>query len=113
MSDLVTFSLSADTVRSSDIFVSLFKTKTGAFTEEEFDVAHRQFKACGKPLIYTYFMQADVSNHRRMREPLVSLWNFQDKLDELGHYCSEYKSIEDLQLRFRNQLDQLILDDKL
>ncbi len=100
-------------VRSSDIFVSLFKTKTGAFTEEEFDVAHRQFKACGKPLIYTYFMQADVPNHRRMREPLISLWSFQDKLDELGHYCSEYNSIEDLQLRFGNQLDQLVLDDKL
>ena len=100
-------------VRASNIFVSLFKTKTGVFTEEEFDVAHNHFKAFGKPLIFTYFMQANVPNHRRMRERLISLWNFQDRLDELGHYFSEYTSIEDLQLKFGNQLDQLISEDKL
>ena len=31
-------------VRDCDVFVSLFFTKTGKFTEEEFDVAHQQFK---------------------------------------------------------------------
>ena len=35
-----------------DIFVCLFFTKTGKFTEEEFDIAHRQFKDSGKPRIY-------------------------------------------------------------
>jgi internalin A len=30
-------------IRDCDIFVSLFLTKTGKFTEEEFDVSHQQF----------------------------------------------------------------------
>ncbi len=38
-------------IRNCDMFVSLFKTKTGKYTEEEFDVAHETFKETGKPLI--------------------------------------------------------------
>jgi hypothetical protein len=100
-------------VRGCDIFVSLFKIKTGKFTEEEFDVAHQAFKASGRPLIYTYFMQANVPNHKSMREALGSLWRFQEKLSDLGHYHTEYTSIEDLQLQFRKQLDLLIADGKI
>ena len=48
-------------VRACDIFVSLFFTKTGKFTEEEFDTAHRQFKETGSPRIYTFFKNADVA----------------------------------------------------
>jgi len=36
-------------VRDCDIFVSLFFTKAGKFTEEEFDVALGVFKKKGKP----------------------------------------------------------------
>ncbi|MFM8277421.1 MAG: hypothetical protein ACKN89_10640, partial [Cyanobium sp.] len=100
-------------VRSCDIFVSLFKTKTGKFTEEEFDVAHQAFKASGRPLIYTYFMQTEVPNHKSMREALASLWRFQDKLSDLGHYHTQFTSIEDLKLQFRQQLDLLIDEGKI
>ena len=47
-------------VRDCDVFVSLFFTKTGKFTREEFDTAYRQFKKAGKPLIYTFFKNADI-----------------------------------------------------
>ena len=47
-------------VRDCDVFVSLFFTKAGKFTEEEFDIAHRQFQATKKPLIYTFFKNAPV-----------------------------------------------------
>ena len=47
-------------IRACDVFVSLFFTKTGKFTEEEFDAAHEQFKSSGRPLIYTYFKNADI-----------------------------------------------------
>jgi Leucine-rich repeat (LRR) protein len=100
-------------VRSCDIFVSLFKTKTGTFTEEEFDVAYQAFKTFKKPLIYTYFMQTEVSNHKSMREALNSLWSFQEKLKALGHYPTEFTSIEDLKLQFRDQLDLLIAKEKI
>jgi hypothetical protein len=100
-------------VRSCDIFVSLFKTKTGTFTEEEFDVAYQAFKTFKKPLIYTYFMQTEVSNHKSMREALNSLWSFQEKLKALGHYPTQFTSIEDLKLQFRDQLDLLIAEGKI
>ena len=48
-------------VRDCDIFVSLFFTKTGRFTEEEFDTARSQFKKTGRPRIYTFFKDAMVS----------------------------------------------------
>jgi transposase len=44
---------------------------------------------------------------------LNSLWAFQDKLSKLGHYHTQYISIEDLQLQFRRQLDKLIEEDKI
>ena len=47
-------------VRNCDVFVSLFFTKAGKYTEEEFDVAYGQFKGSKRPLIYTYFKNADV-----------------------------------------------------
>jgi Leucine-rich repeat (LRR) protein len=100
-------------VRSCDVFVSLFKTKTGKYTEEEFDVAHAAFQESGKPLIYTYFMQTDVPNDKALREALNSLWAFQDKLTDLGHYHSRYSSIEDLKLKFKDQLESLIDKGKI
>ena len=61
----------------------------------------------GKPLIYTWFKQASLSTSASHRDDLLSLWNFQTKLSDLGHYHTEYKSIEDLQKQFRDQLDKL------
>jgi Leucine-rich repeat (LRR) protein len=100
-------------VRNCDIFVSLFKTKTGKYTEEEFDAAHRAFKDSGKPLIYTYFMKNIIPTDKRLRRDLISLWNFQDKLSGLGHYHTHYTSIEDLKLQFQQQLGKLIEEGKL
>jgi hypothetical protein len=94
-------------IRKCDYFVSLFRTKVGKYTEEEFDVAHRTFKKTGKPLIYTYFKKATVSTKASNRDDLNSLWNFQEKLKELGHFYREYDSIDGLQKLFRDQLEQL------
>ena len=58
-------------IRDCDVFVSLFFTKTGKFTDEEFDVAHRQFKNSGKPLIYTFFKNADIKTGSARKEDLT------------------------------------------
>jgi hypothetical protein len=100
-------------IRNCDVFVSLFKTKTGKYTEEEFDVAHRTFQATGKPLIYTYFLKATVSTSPSNRDDLISLWDFQNRLEELGHFFTEYESIAELKGHFRDQLDKLRADDLL
>jgi Leucine-rich repeat (LRR) protein len=91
-----------------DVFVTLFSTTMGEYTEEEFDFAYRQFKARGRPFIYTFFKDAAISSAFASREDMRSLWAFQDKLRELEHYPTEYKNVEDLQLQFRKQLDKLL-----
>jgi len=100
-------------VRDCDIFVSLFMTKTGTYTEEEFDVAFDAFKQNGKPQIYTYFKDAPISTSEINRDDLQSLWAFQDKLKAKGHFGTKYNSIEHLQRQFRDQLDKLLDAGKL
>jgi hypothetical protein len=63
-------------IRECDVFVSLFFTKTGKFTEEEFDVAHRQFKASNRPHIYTFFKNADIKSGSIRKEEITSLLRF-------------------------------------
>ena len=91
-----------------DIFVCLFFTKTGKFTEEEFDVAHRRFKDSGKPRIYTFFKNAEIKTGSARKDDLTSLWNFQAKLDSLGHFRTGYDNIEHLKRQFGDQMDKLL-----
>jgi internalin A len=91
-----------------DIFMSLFFTKTGKFTEEEFDAAHRHFRATGRPHIYTFFKNADIKTGSARKDDLNSLWAFQEKLRGLGHFYTNYDNIEHLKRQFRDQLDKLL-----
>jgi len=95
-------------ISACDIFVCLFFTKTGKFTEEEFDVAHRQFQDTRRPLIYTFFKDDRIKTGSMPKEDLMSLWAFQDKLDKLGHFRTNYTNIEHLKLQFRDQLDKML-----
>jgi small GTP-binding protein len=102
-------------VRDCDIFVSLFFTKTGKYTEEEFDVAHQQFMDSGgvKPKIFTFFKKGDVKIENLNQDDVNTLFNFKKKLDALGHYHTQYDNLADLKLQFRDQLDRLIREIKI
>ena len=91
-----------------DIFVCLFFTKTGKFTEEEFEVAHRQFKDSGKPRIYTFIKNAEIKTGDAREEDLTSLWAFKKKLSNLEHFYTGYDHIEHLKRQFRDQLDKML-----
>lgn len=93
-------------IRGCDLFVTLFFTKVGQYTEEEFETAFGQFKATNKPFIFTYFKDAPISTGA-LDEGVLSLLQFKKKLDSLGHFYTVYKNIEDLQLKFGQQLDKL------
>jgi internalin A len=93
-------------VKACDIFVSLFFTKTGKFTEEEFNVAHQQFQVEKKPLIYTFFKSAQIDTNSISRE-IISLLDFKDKLAALGHFYTSYDNIEHLKRQFKDQLEKL------
>jgi hypothetical protein len=95
-------------IRECDVVVSLFFTKTGKFTDEEFDVAHMQFQSTGRPLIYTYFKNADIKTGSAREEDLISLWAFQKKLKNLGHYQTNYDNTEHLKRQFRDQIDRIL-----
>jgi internalin A len=94
-------------LRRCDIFVSLFFTKTGKFTEEEFDTAYRQFKDTGRPYIYTFFKNAPVLMGD-IDDEVLSLLQFKKKLVNLGHFYTSYDNIEHLKRQFRDQLDKLL-----
>lgn len=90
-----------------DIFVILFFTKVGQYTEEEFETAIGQFKTTNKPFIFTYFKDAEISTGTANKKDLMSLWAFQEKLDKLGHFYTIYKNIDELKFKFNQQLDKL------
>ena len=96
-------------VVQSDIFISLFATKVGKYTEEEFEVAYTHFKKVGKPkYVYTFFKDVQVSLSEVKMDDLISLKKFQEKLDDLGHFYTPYNSIEDLKRQLDNQLDKIL-----
>lgn len=101
-----------EALRSCDIFVGLFFTKVGKFTEEEFEVAYGAFKGRRRPRIYTYFKDADVKTGALSYE-FLSLLDFKTRLLNLGHFPSNYSSIEDLKRQFRDQLDGFLDDDRM
>jgi tetratricopeptide (TPR) repeat protein len=94
-------------VRECDIFVMLFCTKVGRYTEEEFKTAFGQFKETSKPLIFAYFKDAPTTIGSVSREDMQSLWAFQDELKALGHFHTVYENIDALKLHFNLQLDRL------
>ena len=82
-------------------------TKVGKYTEEEFETAFGQFQATNKPLIYTYFKDAEITTASANKDDLETLWAFQEKLQTLGHFQTVYKNIDALKFLFSQQLDKL------
>ena len=95
-------------ITECDIVVSLFKTKVGQYTEEEVMTAWETFKKKNKPLIFTFFKDFTISGSQINLEHLQSLQDFKNKLNNLGHFYTTYNSIEDLKLKFGDQLIKLI-----
>lgn len=94
-------------IRECDLFVMLFWTKVGQYTEEEFETAFGQFQATNRPFIFTYFKDAEISTGSANRQDLTSLWAFQDRLKALGHFYTTYKNVDELKYKFNQQLDKL------
>ena len=94
-------------VKHADILVSLFFTKVGKYTLEEFETAFGQFKKTGKPLVFTFFKDAAI-NTEQITDEIQTLLDFRKKLDALGHFRTIYKNIEGLQLHFKNQLEKVL-----
>jgi len=90
-------------IRGCDIFVMLFWSKVGPYTEEEFETAVGQFKAKEKPFIFVYFKDMPKGDDAGRR----SLEAFQNKLIALGHYKTDYDNDDRLTAHFGAQLEKL------
>lgn len=88
-------------IEDCDVFLSLFHTKVGKYTEEEFAKAYETFRANGKPLVYTYLKDAAIP-------PSESLNNFKKKLRALEHYFTRYANIDDLKYQFNGQIEKFL-----
>jgi hypothetical protein len=93
-------------IAGCDIFLMLFFTKVGKYTEEEFENAFNEFKSSNKPFIFTYFKDAPVLTSE-ISDDIISLLQFKKKLLSLGHFCSTYKNIDELLFKFNAQLKKL------
>ncbi len=94
-------------IRNCDLFIMLFWTKVGRYTQEEFDTAFGRFQATHRPFIFTYFKDAPISTGSAKKQDLQSLWAFQEKLDALGHFYTRFETSDGLHLHFSRQLDKL------
>ena len=94
-------------ITQCDVFISLFKTKVGQYTEEEFLTALETFKLNNKLLIYTYFKNSPIYTDQ-ITDEINSLLNFKKRLNELGHFYKSYKDVEQLKYLFDQQLNKFI-----
>ncbi len=98
------------TIEHADIFISLFHTKVGKYTEEEFDTAYKQLQENRNIYIYTYIKNSDiiVSINDLEHTDTHSLADFRRKLNDLGHFPAEFTDIGDLKFQFKSQLDKIL-----
>jgi hypothetical protein len=96
-------------ISDCDIFVMLFYTKVGKYTAEEFETAFGRFKVSNKPMVYTYFKDSQINTAAAaaIQDDLRTLWAFQKKLKNLGHFQTVYQNVDRLTSHFHEQLDKL------
>lgn len=97
-------------IAEADIFIMLFFTKVGKYTDEEFEVAFKKFEATKKPRLYIYFKD-DFVRTGSINEEIISMLLFKKKLLERKHFVATYKSIDDLKWQFNQQLAMIYGND--
>lgn len=95
-----------EALRESDLFVMLYWTKVGKYTNEEFEAAHTQFKATGRPLIYTYCKNVAIPTGALNKRDTLSLLDFKERLDTLEHFPTHFDSVAALTGHFSEQLEK-------
>jgi internalin A len=93
----------------SDIFISLFATKVGKYTLEEFTVSYKSFKENKTPMhIYTFFKDVRTGISSINRDDFNSLNDFKERLVDLGHFSTSYKDENDLIKQIKLQFDKIL-----
>ncbi len=59
-------------------------------------------------MVYTYFKNAPFNSGDFNNQDMKSLFAFQEKIEELGHFKTYYENIHDLKYQFSMQLDKVL-----
>lgn len=84
----------ATALESTDYFYVLFYKKSDAPTMRAFDEANLLFQHHAQPKIYTYFKE--IGSDERVEEDVLDFMKMLDR--ELGHYYSQFSSIDSVKL---------------
>ena len=96
-------------ILDSELSVFIFYTRVGEYTEHEFNIAYKNFKAELRPKILTVFKCVNDKN-----EIVSSVQHFADKLDkELKHYYKTYSNTDSLKLWLIMQIKSMGLDQSM
>ncbi|MEM6699487.1 MAG: hypothetical protein AAF599_13885, partial [Bacteroidota bacterium] len=91
------------------IFISLFATKVGKYTEEEFQQAYGSFLKNGRPeFVYTFFKNAQINVSEMDVEALANLQHFRNYLGKEGHFPNYFDDAKDLVSQLKTQLQKII-----
>ena len=87
-------------IKQSDLFLALFRTKTGQFTVEEFELARNEHREKGSPKPHVYCRDLEQGETED-----ATLTEFKQRLfNEMGHFFARYKNEDGLNLHFVMQL---------
>ncbi len=100
-------------ILESDIVLSIFFTKAGNFTVEEFQMAYQNYLKHRKPIIYTYFKKGQVDIDQVTLEGLKTKEAFLEFLEGIGHFPTYFTSSENLIIKFGRQLDIFLSEKNL
>lgn len=96
-------------ISDCEIFVLLFHTKVGKYTQEEFETALSLFQEGRNPRkIFLYKKVALFTPD----ENYGTVLSFEKRLNGLGHFCDTYKSKHELLLKLDKELDRFIDEKK-
>ncbi|MDP8321544.1 MAG: COR domain-containing protein [Candidatus Stygibacter australis] len=95
-------------IHECDIFISLFFTKVGEHTKEEFDLAFSEFqKGENLKYLYVYFKIGDVSTDKVDRG-MVEVNDFKKYLYEIKQIHTDYNTKEKLLREVGDQIEMLV-----
>jgi len=96
-------------VKRSEIFVSLFATKAGPYTQEEFEVAFNSFLERGiTEHIFTYFKKVTIDYDEINDRDYQSLKQFKAFLKNAGHWHSSFNTAKELTGELEKELNAIL-----
>jgi hypothetical protein len=100
-------------LKTCDIFVMLYWTKAGKYSNIEFDLAFAQLRYTGKhPVMFVFEKTAPPTKSVSSKDK-SSLKAFQQKLKDYGQFVTQYDDADKLINLFKKNLDKLFADGHL